>query len=377
MGMERQLLTRERVQLVLGTLRQLVRNGGEMQQSIATSPQTCQHLQLTAASCMLKLASLVHFDHVLNAADISSLALVVQAPCYEVRSTFLLRKLIPSLVSWKVSVRFIPALFMVAHDPETVLRDNVKHAVELRLANVRPTPGSPSVVEESLCRLLFILAHHPDWDDSRIADTLELFSRYIEFYIACVCVAQNVSLLFCYAGEVKAYRNRQTVDALSKDVPNDTFTKRLYILSELAQYLLREKSTSSNWPVNVYPGKLTLPSDVFEPLGDASESSAVRAQPYLDPEFIKRRAKAPTAAQKRSRARPAGPSGPQSKRNRNASVSRGSKPSASRSKGKQAAGDEDDDESDGNDSDDSDIDGDVCMDDSDNAAEDVEMSDEE
>ncbi|KAJ2888120.1 Sister chromatid cohesion protein pds5 [Coemansia asiatica] len=391
MGMDRQSLTRDRVQLVLGTLRQLVRNGGEMQQDTATSPQTRQHLQLTAASCMLKLASLVHFDHVLNAADISSLALVVQAPCYEVRSTFLLKKLIPALVSWKISVRFVPALFMVAHDPEAALRDNVKHAVELRLASIRPTPGSPSVIEESLCRLLFILAHHPDWDDSRIADTLELFCRYIEFFIACVCVAQNVSLLFCYAGEIKAYKNRKTADALSKDTPNDTFTNRLYILSELTQFLLREKSTSSNWPVNVYPGKLTLPSDIFEPLSDASESSAVRGQPYLDPEFIRRRAKAPTAAHKRSRARPAEPSGSsgqQSKRNRNAAVSRDSKAFAGAGKGKQAAarnGNGSDEEDDAEGTDDSDNGGDIQMDSDDddddedeqvNVADDVEMPSE-
>ncbi|KAJ2224109.1 Sister chromatid cohesion protein pds5 [Coemansia sp. RSA 485] len=377
-GMERQTLTRERVQLVLGMLRQLVRGGGEMQQDATTPAQTRQHLQLTAASCMLKLASLTHFDHVLNAADISSLALVVQAPCYEVRSTFLLKKLIPSLVSWKISVRFIPALFLVAHDPEAILRENVKHAVELRLAHIRPKAGSPSVVEESLCRLLFILAHHPDWDDSRMADTLELFSRYVEFFIACVCASQNVSLLFCYAGEIKAYKNRQTADALSRNIPNDTFTNRLYVLSELAQYLLREKSASANWPVNVYPGKLTLPTDIFEPLGDASETSTVRAQPYLDPEFIKRRSKAPTAAQKRSRIRPAGgPSGPQSKRNKNVSVSKDSKPSAARAgKGKQVArnGDDDEDEV-------SDNDGDVQMNDddndNDNVADDVDMSSSE
>ncbi|KAJ2327193.1 Sister chromatid cohesion protein pds5, partial [Coemansia sp. RSA 2673] len=181
--------------------------------------------------------------------------LVVQNPCFEGRSAFLLDKLRPALVAQRVHVRYIPVIFLVAYEPEAALRDNVKHAVEQRLSQVRPTPGSPSVVEDSFCRLLYILAHHPDWDDSQSVPTLELFAPYIEFYISCVCMAQNVSLLFCYAGELKAYRNRAAADGVSKDIPNDVFTHRLYILSELAQYLLREKSMSSNWPVNVYPAR--------------------------------------------------------------------------------------------------------------------------
>ncbi|KAJ2519512.1 Sister chromatid cohesion protein pds5 [Coemansia sp. RSA 2049] len=295
-GMERQMLTRENVQMVLGTLRQLVRNGGEMQQDQKTSAVHRNHLLLTAGSCMLKLASFVHFEKMLNIADMLSLALLVQAPCYEVRSAFLLKKLVPALVARRIHVRYIPAVFLVAYDVEPTLRDNVRHVVEQHLSQFRPTPGSPSVVEDSLCRFLYILAHHPDWDDAQPVATLEVFAPYIEFYIGCVCMAQNVSLLFCNAGEIKAYRNRPVADGISKQVvSNEVFTRRLYVLSELAQYLLREKSISSNWPVNVYPGKLTLPADIFELLAEADRASVPR-EPFLDPEFVSRRAKAPAAA---------------------------------------------------------------------------------
>ncbi|KAI9505130.1 armadillo-type protein [Coemansia spiralis] len=352
-GMERQMLTRESVQMVLGTLRQLIRRGGEMQQDRRTRMPHCNHLLLTAASCMLKLASFTHFEKALNSADMLSLSMVVQAPCYEVRSTFLLKKLVPALVSRRIHVRYIPAIFLVAYDVEPVLRDNIKHVVEQRLSQFRPTPGSPSVVEDSLCRFLYILAHHPDWDDAQPVATLELFTPYIEFYISCVCMAQNVSLLFCYAGELKAYRNRPAVDGINKQTTNDAFTRRLYVLSELSQYLLREKSISSNWPVNVYPGKLTLSTDIFEPLSD-TEKAAVPREPFLDPGFISKRAKTPAAARsgvnKRNRAKsvaaptaPAAASGdgsskPLSKRPRSLS---GSKKA---SKGKESAGDGDSDD---------------------------------
>ncbi|KAJ2395860.1 Sister chromatid cohesion protein pds5 [Coemansia sp. RSA 2603] len=308
-GMDLQSVTRDRAQSVVGTLRQLVRGSGEMQQEGKTAPGTKQHLQLTAASCMLKVSSVKQFRDLLSAADIESLALVVQNPCFEVRSAFLLDKLLPMLVGWRLHVRFIPVVFLVAHDPEASLRDNVRHVVQLRLSQIRPSPGSPSVVEDSLVRLLYMLAFHPDWDDSRMVETLELFARYIEFYITCVCSSQNVSLLFCYAGEIKAYRAR--ADAVSRvGQTADMYTRRLYVVSELAQYLLREKSASANWPVNVYPGKLVLPSDIFV----AVEAQEARggAQAYLDAEFIQRRAKAPAgsrtggaaaAASKRGRAR--------------------------------------------------------------------------
>ncbi|KAJ2843722.1 Sister chromatid cohesion protein pds5, partial [Coemansia erecta] len=147
-GMERQLLTRDNVQTVLGTLRQLVRNSGEMQQDRKTRAVHRNHLLLTAGSCMLKLASFAHFEKMLNTADMLALSMLVQASCYEVRSAFLLKKLVPALVARRIHVRYIPAIFLVAYDVEPTLRDNIKHVVEQRLSQFRPTPGSPSVVED-------------------------------------------------------------------------------------------------------------------------------------------------------------------------------------------------------------------------------------
>ncbi|PIA19572.1 hypothetical protein COEREDRAFT_12926 [Coemansia reversa NRRL 1564] len=296
--------TREAVQTVVGTLRRLVRSGGSRDRSRTAVDQ---HLLLVAASGMLKIAARPQLDRLLSSADVQSLAMVVQDSCYEVRSTFLQKKLIPLLVLRRIHARFIPLLFLVEFEVEESVRKNVVHVVEQRLAQLRPTPGSPSAVEDSFCRFLHMLAHHPDWDDAQPVATLDLFARYLEFYISCVCVAQNVSLLFCYAGELKAYRNRAVPDGINHNIGNDTFTTRLYVLSELAQYLLREKSMSANWPVNVYPGKLSLPEDLFEPLSDL-EKSEVSRKPFLDPEFVTQRAKSSGAsrlsvATKRSRSK--------------------------------------------------------------------------
>ncbi|KAI8325971.1 hypothetical protein GQ54DRAFT_295114 [Martensiomyces pterosporus] len=282
----------------VAVLRRLVENRGNVYPDENARPRNRNHILLTAGACMLKLVELPHLERLIGAKDSLSLSLLVQDPCYEVRSKFLLEELIPALVSGSVSARYIATVFLVAHDPETELRDNVKHVVAFRLAGRRPAPGSPSLVESSFPRLLHLLVHHPDWDDAKPVETLELFAPYIEFFITCACSAQNVSLLYYFASELKAYRNKPAAAraaAADDDDASKVFTHRLYIVSELAQYLLREKSISANWPVNVYPGQLALPGDIFEPLSD-SEKAAITRNPFLSSEFVSRRAKTPAAS---------------------------------------------------------------------------------
>ncbi|KAJ1740064.1 Sister chromatid cohesion protein pds5 [Coemansia sp. RSA 989] len=304
-GMDRKSLSRDLVQLVMGTLRQLVRNGGTMQprSPMAGRSAAAQHIELVAASSLIKIAKHAHLDRLINATDIQSLGLIVQDACYEVRSSFLLNKLVPALAARQIHARFIPLVFLVAHEVEPDVREHVRHAVEQRLAQFRPTPGSPSLVESSLVRLIHLLAHHPDWDDSSLDSTLSLFAPYLEFYITCVCKSQNVSLLFCLAGELKTVRNRAQADGITRGVTNEQFTTRIYVLGELAQYLVREKSLAANWPLNVYPGQLALPDDLFEPLSDA-EKAAMPRKPFLDPAFVAARSKSSASAaggNKRSR----------------------------------------------------------------------------
>ncbi|KAJ2367314.1 Sister chromatid cohesion protein pds5 [Coemansia sp. Cherry 401B] len=291
-GAERAGVTREAAQLVVGALRQLVRNGGALQaRGGAGRSALAQHLELAAAAGLLRVAG--RWERLVGVADVQSLALVVQDASFEVRSTFLLDKLVPALAARRVAARFVPLVFLAAYEAEAGVREHVRHAVSQRLAQFRPTAGSPSLVESSLVRLLHMLAHHPDWDDAEEVRTLELFATYIEFFITCVCSAQNVSLLFCYAGAMKRYKDRAS----------EQRTTRLYVASELAQYLLREKSLSANWPLNVYPGQLTLPDDLFQALSDDERAEQPR-KPYLDPAFVAARAR--PAAGKRSRpAKPA------------------------------------------------------------------------
>ncbi|KAJ1935609.1 Sister chromatid cohesion protein pds5, partial [Linderina macrospora] len=111
-GTDRHALTRDGVQTVLGVLRALVRNGGEIQPGTHSGSAHRPHVLLAAAACMVKLARLPHLERLLSQQDALSLALVAQDTCYEVRARFLLRKLVPALVAGRIHVRFVPTLFL-------------------------------------------------------------------------------------------------------------------------------------------------------------------------------------------------------------------------------------------------------------------------
>ncbi len=43
--------------------------------------------------------------------------------------------------------------------------------------------------------------------------------------------------------------------------------QNLYILSDLTQYLVQEKSRAHSWILTSYPGQIKLPRELFAPLG--------------------------------------------------------------------------------------------------------------
>ncbi|KAJ2133894.1 hypothetical protein GGH17_003047, partial [Coemansia sp. RSA 788] len=65
-------------------------------------------------------------------------------------------------------------------------------------------------------------------------------------------------------------------------------------------FLLREKSKAANWPVNVYPGELQLPDDLFEMVDGTDQMR----ESYLNPEFVALRSKTSGSGAKRTRTKP-------------------------------------------------------------------------
>ena len=90
--------------------------------------------------------------------------------------------------------------------------------------------------------------------------------RYLEFYLDLVMAKENVSLLYALAAKVKTVKDR-----------DGAYSKNLYTVSELAQHIIQARTRLHNWTIESYPGKISMPSELFRPLGSAEDVQRVRS----------------------------------------------------------------------------------------------------
>lgn len=65
-----------------------------------------------------------------------------------------------------------------------------------------------------------------------------------------------------------------------------TVQQNLYILSELAQHLLKLRARSEGWALPSNPYSTTLPSDIFKPLPSKEIAKKVSDKAYLTDDLI-------------------------------------------------------------------------------------------
>ncbi|KAG8885366.1 hypothetical protein FRB97_001441 [Tulasnella sp. 331] len=118
-------------------------------------------------------------------------------------------------------------------------------------------------------RLLHLLAHHPDF--SADAEGLADMSKYIAFFVDLLATSDNVSLLFHLAGRTKTVRDSESQE----------YSKNLYVMSELAQHLIKMHAQAQGWSLPSFPGKTKLPSDIFQPHSSAESLKKVLRTAYL------------------------------------------------------------------------------------------------
>ncbi|QRW23437.1 sister chromatid cohesion protein [Rhizoctonia solani] len=125
-------------------------------------------------------------------------------------------------------------------------------------------------------RLLHLLAHHPDFTVT--TEGLQDMAKYIEFYLDIVATAENISLQFHLALKAKTVR----------DADSHVFSEHLYVLSELAQHLIRARAKNRGWTLNTYPGKVKIPGDIFRalPNHEAASKACISKKEYLPEENL-------------------------------------------------------------------------------------------
>ena len=267
----------------------LVTTRGELSKS-ATNETPLTHrsrLHLQAAFSFLKLSSKRGFDALLSPSHFHDLCFTVQDPIPQVRATFVhqIQKLIGQD---RLPSRFYCPIFLLAYEPSERLREGSSTWLCGRAAAQRHAQGQAKdssnqqqvrrvfpTLESCLSRFLALLAHHPDFSPE--ADELKLFATYILYYLVPIATEATLPLIYHVAQRVKS-----VADALSVTWEGDTSpSENLYMLSDLAQAVIREFQEQKGWSMQVFSGKVALPSGIFKALPSHDVAQEIATRNYL------------------------------------------------------------------------------------------------
>ena len=257
---------------VMKVLNSLIFKKGELLKTNETPRHHKSQLTLKAAQLMLKMCRIKNFHDMLTPTAFNQLAFVAQNPQAEIRRGFI-EKLQKYLVKGLIAHRFYTIIFLTAFEPDASFKNSI-------MTWIRSQTKSPQLksqtLESTFARLLSLLAHHPDYptstDDSQA--TLEEFrdhGRYILYYLTTVSTEQNLGLIYKYAERAKQAR----------DGINESQSERLYVMSDLAQAIIRKWEFKNGWRMLTYPGKVGLPVGIFAPLPSHEVAQKIVEKDYL------------------------------------------------------------------------------------------------
>ncbi|EFP78251.2 uncharacterized protein PGTG_04207 [Puccinia graminis f. sp. tritici CRL 75-36-700-3] len=230
-------------------------------------------LRLKAAESIIKLATYISFNKEIQK-HFGKLVWVSQDTSGFVRDRFY-RKLARYLQSRRLDhPRFNVLMYLAAPDPLKEVKDIALKSITSRLSITGPQMRT-QMFETTILYLLHALAHHDDFGTE--TRDLENFTIYIDFFVESVGNSENASLLYHLAGQLKTVKDRQ----------DNKYPEALYMLSDLAQLVIRAKARDHHWVLPTYPGHVKLPDDLFKGLS-SEEALEVSKKDYLPEEFVKK-----------------------------------------------------------------------------------------
>ncbi|PTB67424.1 hypothetical protein BBK36DRAFT_1135018 [Trichoderma citrinoviride] len=260
----------ERVKPIFKLLKTFVVSDGEFSKVKDTPKHHKKRLRLMAGLMILKLCTVKKYDDQFDHASFNKLAELVQDPELQVRRRFM-DKLQNYLTRGKLRARFLTILFLAAFEPFPELKNRVE--TWLRSRSRYYAENGQQIMEALMGRLIPLLAHHPDYT-SDPADLVD-FANYFLFYLGAVATEQNISLIYKYAERVK-----QTRDGVDPEK-----SENLYVLSDLAQTLVRKYQERKNWSFQAWPGKVGLPTGLYTALPSSEVAQHIAKKQYIPDEL--------------------------------------------------------------------------------------------
>jgi sister-chromatid-cohesion protein PDS5 len=121
--------------------------------------------------------------------------------------------------------------------------------------------------------------------------------RYIDFFLNAVATAENVAYLYFMAAKIKMAKDANVDDSTVSSFSIDsffekskihTYGKNLYMLSELAQYVIQDFCAGHGWTLSSYQGNPKLSRDLFTM--DREKGQETNSRIFLPDEWLRLRA---------------------------------------------------------------------------------------
>jgi len=255
-------------------LNTLVDCDGELAADGSTPGSHKAHLRLAAANQLLKLSCNKTTDQFLTPRDFNNLARICQDPLPAVRAGFV-KTLKKYLGQGKLPIRFYSLVFMYAFEPSKPTKESVTTWLQSRAA--LSAKQQDTALQTGFARFLSLLAHHPDF--SANPEDLEDFVEYIVFYLKTVATQDSLPIIYHMAQRVKAVQDG--IDPEQSD--------RLYILSDLAEAVIRCFQDVRGWSLQLYGGtKARLPTGIFSALPNHAIAQEIAEKRYVPDELADR-----------------------------------------------------------------------------------------
>ncbi|KGU13850.1 sister chromatid cohesion protein PDS5 [Candida albicans 19F] len=274
---------------VIKLLMSFIGNNGEIinknDPSWPTPDSYKSRLRLAAGLYMLKLAKIPIYSETMLSASIRRLTFLLIDEDYNVRARFL-NSLQAKLADELISEKFLAIVFFSALEPNFELKNDATMWIS---AMFKRSESKKNIkFEKSLVRLIHVLAHHEQFlsllkdgsDEDKLA-SYNYASRLLIFYVQLIATQENISLLYYFASRVKQHRDA-TIATVDYEAENPTEQiLNLYRMAELAQLVIKTYADGKNWPMQTWPGKLKLPSDIYAPMASSKEAQAVVTEIYI------------------------------------------------------------------------------------------------
>lgn len=284
-------------QPVFKLLMSFIGNSGEIINKKSASWPTPELYKLkirsTAGLYLLKLAKYPIYSEMLHPTTLRRLTFLLTDTNEHVRAEFLV-SLQKKLVNEVISERFLAIIFFTAIEPVTELKNNANMWIKSLFKRLKTS--SSIKFEKSLVRIIHILAHHEQFnalmnageEDTKEESLLPAYTyalKFIAYFVSLVADQENISLLYYLASRVKQHRDATLDSSLYDKLPLPQEILNLYRVAELAQLIVKEYSDSRNWPLQTWPGKLKLPTDIYSPMASTSEAQGILTKIFI-PESI-------------------------------------------------------------------------------------------